>query len=277
MEMRYTSDPQAIKRMSSDEIRRMFLLDQLFAPGSIAMVYSDVDRSIIGSAVPNRKKLRLLSSKKEMAAEYFAERREVGIINIGKDGIVRAGGEEYPMAHKDGLYVGRGTKDIEFWSKKSNDPALFYFVSFPAHKDLLTVKAAFAEVEHSPVGNAKDANKRTINKYIHPNGIKSCQLVMGLTELEEGSVWNTMPVHTHQRRSEIYMYFNLSKDAVLFHLMGEPGETRHIVVRNRQAVISPSWSIHSGVATQHYSFIWAMGGENQAFDDMDGVAVGALR
>lgn len=276
MEVRYTSDPQAIKRMNSEEIRKMFLVDRLFNSGTIEMVYADVDRSIIGSAVPSGKKLKLLSSKKEMAAEYFTERRELGIINIGKDGVVKADGTEYPMAYKDALYVGRGTKEIEFGSNKSKDPAAFYFVSFPAHKDMPTVHAAFSDVEHSPLGNTKDANKRIINKYIHPNGIKSCQLVMGLTELDEGSVWNTMPVHTHQRRSEIYMYFNLADGAILFHLMGEPGETRHIVVRNRQAVISPSWSIHSGVATQNYSFIWAMGGENQAFDDMDWVSMKSI-
>ena len=276
MEVRYTSDPQAIKRMNSEEIRRMFLVDRLFNHGTIEMVYSDVDRSIIGSAVPSGKKIKLLSSKKEMASEYFTERRELGIINIGKDGVVKADGKEYPMAHKDALYIGRGTKEVEFASNKAKDPAAFYFVSFPAHKDMPIVHAAFSDVEHSPLGNAKDANKRVINKYIHPNGIKSCQLVMGLTELEEGSVWNTMPVHTHQRRSEIYMYFNLADGAILFHLMGEPGETRHIVVRNRQAVISPSWSIHSGVATQNYSFIWAMGGENQAFDDMDWVTMKSI-
>jgi 4-deoxy-L-threo-5-hexosulose-uronate ketol-isomerase len=276
MEVRYTSDPNAVKRMTSEEIRRMFLVDQLFTPGTIEMVYTDVDRSVIGSAVPSGKNLKLLSSKKEMAADYFAERREIGIINIGKDGFVKVDGKEHPMALKDALYVGRGSREIEFGSRKSKDPAAFYFVSYPAHKDLPTVHAAFAEVEHSPLGNTKDANKRIINKYIHPNGIKSCQLVMGLTELEEGSVWNTMPVHTHQRRSEIYMYFNLADGSILFHLMGEPGETRHIVTRNRQAVISPSWSIHSGVATRSYSFIWAMGGENQTFDDMDWVEMKSI-
>jgi len=277
MEVRYTADPQALKRMTSEEIRKMFLVDQLFNSGSVDMVYSDVDRSIVGSAIPLNKKLKLKSSKKEMAADYFLERREIGIINIGKEGFIKADDNEYPMANKDALYIGRGTKSVEFGSRKSKDPAAFYFASFPAHKDFPTTHAAFNTVEHTPMGNAKDANKRTINKYIHPNGIKSCQLVMGLTELEEGSVWNTMPVHTHQRRSEIYMYFNLSDDVVLFHLMGEPGETRHIVIRNRQVVISPSWSIHSGVATQNYSFIWAMGGENQAFDDMDWVAMKSIQ
>ncbi|HTR80994.1 MAG TPA: 5-dehydro-4-deoxy-D-glucuronate isomerase [Bacteroidota bacterium] len=276
MEVRYTADPHATRKLSTEEIRKMFMVDTLFKPGTVAMVYSDVDRSIIGSAAPEGERLKLLSSKKEMAAEYFLERREMGIINIGKDGYVKADGKEYPMAYKDALYIGRGTKEVEFGSRSSKEPAAFYFASYPAHKDFPTVHAAFVDVEHAPMGSVKDSNKRTINKYIHPNGIKSCQLVMGLTELEEGSVWNTMPVHTHQRRSEIYMYFNLAEPAILFHLMGEPGETRHIVVRNRQAVISPSWSIHSGVGTQNYSFIWAMGGENQAFDDMDWVEMKSI-
>ncbi len=276
MEVRYTPDPESVKRMTTQEVRKTFLVDSLFGSGALQMIYTDVDRAIIGSAVPTRTALKLLSSKKEMASEYFTERRELGIINIGGDGIVKADGKEYSLSCKDALYIGRGTNEIEFKSVKPKEPAAFYFVSYPAHQNLPTTKAAFADAEHNPLGNAKDANKRTINKFIHPDGIKSCQLVMGLTELEEGSVWNTMPVHTHQRRTEVYMYFNLPQDALLFHLLGEPGETRHIVIRDRQAVVSPSWSIHSGVATQKYSFIWAMGGENQAFDDMDWVAMKSL-
>ncbi len=262
--------------MNTEEVRRMFLIDDLFESGILRMVYTDVDRAIIGTAVPVGKGLKLLSSKKEMAAQYFTERREVGVINIGGSGIVKADGKEYPLACKDALYIGRGTKDIEFKTARSKEPAAFYFVSYPAHQSFPTTKTSFSDAEHNPLGSLKDANKRTINKFIHPNGIKSCQLVMGLTELEEGSVWNTMPVHTHQRRTEIYMYFNLPQDTMLLHLFGEPGETRHIVVRDRQAVISPSWSIHSGVGTRNYSFIWAMGGENQAFDDMDWVAMKSL-
>jgi 4-deoxy-L-threo-5-hexosulose-uronate ketol-isomerase len=271
MEIRYTTDPATFKRMTSDEVRAMFLVESLFRNGQIASTYCDTDRSITGSAVPTKAPLKLLSSKKELAAEYFCERRELGIINIGNEGYVKADGKEYHMAHKDALYVGRGTKEVEFGSMDFRQPSEFYFVSYPAHREFPTTHAKFSDAERASLGSTKDANKRTINKYIHPNGIKSCQLVMGLTELEEGSVWNTMPVHTHQRRSEIYMYFNLSESAILFHLMGEPGETRHMVIRNKQAVVSPSWSIHSGVATQNYSFIWAMGGENQAFDDMDWV------
>jgi 4-deoxy-L-threo-5-hexosulose-uronate ketol-isomerase len=276
MEMRYSTDPTTFKRMNSEEMRRMFLVDNLLETGNVTMVYSDVDRSIVGSAVPATAPLKLMSSKKEMAAEYFCERREVGIINIGHGGVVQADGKEFRLDRKDALYIGRGTKTIEFASGDPKQPAEFYFVSFPAHKDFPNTLVRFSEAEQSKLGSTKDANKRTINKLIRPSGVKSCQLVMGLTELEQGSVWNTMPVHTHQRRSEIYMYFDLAEGAILFHLMGEPAETRHIVVRNRQAVISPSWSIHSGVATQNYSFIWAMGGENQAFDDMDGVEMKSI-
>ena len=240
------------------------------------MLYSDVDRSITGSAVPTNDKLKLLSSTKEMAAEYFLQRREIGIINIGGDGLITADEKVFSLAYKDALYIGKGTKEIDFASIRPEQPAKFYFVSYPAHMEYPTVHRKFSEAESVQLGSQKDANKRTIYKYIHPNGIKSCQLVMGLTELDEGNVWNTMPVHTHQRRSEVYMYFNIKEDAVVLHLFGEPNETRHFILRNGQAVISPSWSVHSGVATQNYSFIWGMGGENQDFDDMDWVPMNEL-
>jgi len=276
MEVRFTTDPKSMKTMNTQDLRRMYLVDSLFVPESIPMVYSDIDRSITGSAVPLKKTLKLLSSKKEMAAEYFTERREVGVINIGGEGFIRAEGREYPMNHKDALYLGRETRDILFGSRNPGKPALFYFVSYPAHKKYQAAHASFSDAEPAKLGSQKDANKRTIHKYIHPNGIQSCQLVMGLTELEEGSVWNTMPPHTHQRRSEIYMYFNLGAGGRVFHLLGEPEETRHIVICDRQAVLSPSWSIHSGVGTHNYAFIWAMGGENQVFDDMDAVDVNTI-
>lgn len=276
MDVRFSTDPKGFRAMTTEGLRKSFLLDHLFVSDEVPKVYSDIDRSITGSAVPVKTALKLLSSKKEMAAEYFAERREIGVINIGADGIIRIDSKEYPMAYKDALYVGRGAREIEFFSKTPDKPAMFYFVSYPAHKEFPMAHAKFSDAEPAKLGNQKDANKRTIYKYIHPNGIKSCQLVMGLTELEEGSVWNTMPPHTHQRRSEVYMYFNIDPDAMIVHLMGQPEETRHIVIRNRQAVLSPSWSIHTGVGTQNYSFIWAMGGENQVFDDMDGVNVDDL-
>jgi len=276
MEVRFSTDPRGFRTMSTEELRKSFLIENLFIPGEIPMVYSDIDRSITGSAVPANAPLKLLGTKKEMAAEHFAERREIGVINIGAPGSVQVDGKAFPMEYRDALYIGRGVKEIEFSSRQSDKPAMFYFVSYPAHKEFPTTHAKFSDAEPARLGSQKDANKRTIYKYIHPNGIKSCQLVMGLTELEEGSVWNTMPPHTHQRRSEVYVYFNLDPGAMVVHLMGQPEESRHIVMRNRQAVLNPSWSIHAGVGTQNYTFIWAMGGENQVFDDMDGVAIKQL-
>jgi 4-deoxy-L-threo-5-hexosulose-uronate ketol-isomerase len=277
MEVRFSPDRVSYKTLKTDELRSAFLIDDLFHPDHIKLVYSDIDRVIAGSAVPVAGELKLEASRKEMAADYFAERREIGVINIGNSGTIICDGTSYKMDHKDALYIGRGTKDIIFKSDDFKNPAKFYIASYPSHQAYPTTHAKFADAEPAKLGSRKDANKRTIYKYIHMNGIKSSQLVMGLTELEEGSIWNTMPVHTHQRRSEVYMYFNLNEDAVVFHMMGEPEETRHIVVRNQQAVISPSWSIHSGAATQNYTFIWAMGGENQAFDDMDGVPMDKIK
>jgi 4-deoxy-L-threo-5-hexosulose-uronate ketol-isomerase len=276
MDVRFSTDPKGFRGMTTDELRKSFLIDQLFVHDDVPMVYSDIDRSITGSAVPVKGPLKLLGTKKEMAAEFFAERREIGVINTGGDGTIAVDGKDFVMTYKDALYIGRGVRTIEFSSKDAQKPAMFYFVSYPAHKELPTSHAKFTDAEPARLGSTKDANKRTIYKYIHPNGIKSCQLVMGLTELEEGSVWNTMPPHTHQRRSEVYMYFNIDPAAMVVHLMGQPDETRHLVMRNRQAVLNPSWSIHAGVGTQAYTFIWAMGGENQVFDDMDGVKVNDL-
>lgn len=259
--------------MTTEELKKLYLIDTLFAPDNVCTVYSDIDRSITGSAVPVAQSLKLESSKKEMAADYFTERREIGIINIGGEGKVVADGQVFAMAYKDGLYIGRGTKEIEFSSLNSAVPAKFYFVSYPAHTAYPSKLIHQSDAEVVKLGSQKDANKRTINKYIQPSIVKTCQLVMGLTELDEGNVWNTMPVHTHMRRSEVYMYFNLPEDGIVFHFFGDPAETRHFVMRNEQAVLSPSWSIHSGCATQSYSFIWGMGGENQSYDDMDWVAM----
>jgi len=277
MEIKYLPNQTYYKRMSSEELKKSFLVDDLFKEDKIYTVYCDADRAIIGSAVPIKNNLKLESSKKEMAADYFAERREIGIINIGFGGSIIVDTVNYEMNFKDALYIGRGAKDIEFKSSNPNNPARYYFISYPSHKSYPITHAKFSDAEQVKLGSLKDANKRTIYKYIHSNGIKSSQLVMGLTELEVGSIWNTMPAHTHQRRSEIYMYFNLEPDSVVFHMMGEPDETRHLVIRNQQAVISPSWSIHCGAATQNYSFIWAMGGENQEFNDMDAVPMRNLK
>ena len=277
MDVRYSTDPKGFKMMTTDELRKSYFIDSLFVPDKVPMVYSDIDRSITGSAVQIKKTLQLLATKKEMAAEYFAERREVGIVNIGNEGVIEIDGKVYTLQAKDALYIGRGAKNVEFKSKNTSQPAKFYFVSYPAHKEYPTVHVRFTDAVQSKLGSQRDANKRTINKLILPGKVQSCQLVMGLTELEEGSVWNTMPSHTHQRRSEVYMYFNIADDALVVHLMGKPEETRHLFIHNEQAVLNPSWSIHSGVGTRHYSFIWAMGGENQVFDDMDNVSMDELQ
>jgi len=262
--------------MNTDELRKNFLIS-LFQKDKIPMVYSDIDRSITGSAVPVKKSLKLTATKKEMAANYFAERREIGVINIGGSGLIKVDKKDYKMKHKDALYIGRGSKNIELSSSNSNKPAKYYFVSYPAHTSFPTAHAKFSESTPVHLGSLSTSNKRTIYKYIFPDGIQSCQLVMGLTELEEGSVWNTMPAHTHQRRSEIYMYFNLSDDSFVMHLIGQPNETKHIIIRDGEAVLSTSWSLHCGAGTKNYSFIWAMGGENKEFDDMDWIPMKDLK
>ena len=277
MIVKYSPDPNGYKRMNTEELRKTFLLNNLFQHGKIEMVYSDIDRSITGGAFPTDSPLKLEAGKKEIAAEYFTERREVGIINVGEPGTITVDGKVYEMENKDCLYIGKGNKDILFESKNKNEPAAFYISSYPAHQQYPIVYMKFSEATPVKLGSIKDANKRTIYKYIHAAGIKSSQIVMGLTELDEGSTWNTMPVHTHQRRSEVYFYFNLDNNARVFHILGEPSETRHIIIKNREAVLSPSYSIHSGVGTQNYSFIWSMGGENQDFDDMDWVEMSTLQ
>jgi 4-deoxy-L-threo-5-hexosulose-uronate ketol-isomerase len=263
--------------MSTDELRKAFVFERLFVSGSVNTVYCDADRAIVGGAVPTDTSLKLLSTKKEMAAEFFTERREVGVVNIGGEGMIRADREQHTLAFKEMLYIGRGVKDIEFSSARPSQPAVFFLVSFPAHAAYPLAVARLANADKTHLGSAEGASSRTINKYIHAGGVKSCQLVMGLTDLEAGSVWNTMPPHTHMRRMEIYLYFGLDPESVVIHLMGKPDETRNLILRNQQAVISPSWSIHCGAATKNYSFIWAMGGENQEFSDMDAVATRDLR
>ncbi|MCL4538232.1 MAG: 5-dehydro-4-deoxy-D-glucuronate isomerase [Bacteroidetes bacterium] len=277
MEARYSPDISSYRSLKTDELRKAYLMENLFQEGKVQMVYFDLDRAIVGGAVPGKKALRLVSSKKEMSADYFAERREIGIFNVGGDGKIKADDREFAVGYKDAVYVGRGTKEITFSSVRTSRPAFFYFVSYPAHAAYPTSHINFGEVYSAHLGSDKEANSRTLNRYIHPGGVKSAQLVMGLTELEEGSIWNTMPSHTHQRRTEIYFYFNVDEKSVVFHMMGEPSETRHIIVRDKQAVISPSWSIHSGAGTKNYSFIWAMGGENQEFEDMDNVDISLLK
>ena len=276
MEIRNLPDRESYQRMTTDELRKAFLLEGMFVPDQISMLYSDEDRAIVGGAVPANAPLHLAPSKREMAAEYFAERREIGVVNLGGDGVIRTDGKESMLQAKDMLYVARGVRDIEFASARPDAPAIFYFVSFPAHAVHPVTKARYAEADKTVLGSAGGANRRTIRKYIHSGGVKSCQLVMGLTELDEGSVWNTMPPHTHVRRSEIYLYAGLSEDALVVHLMGAPDRTRSLIVRNLQGVVSPSWSIHCAAGTAKYLFVWAMGGENQEFSDQDAVSMRAL-
>jgi 4-deoxy-L-threo-5-hexosulose-uronate ketol-isomerase len=277
MEIRYAVHPQEAKKYDTTELREHFLIETLFRPGEIVLTYSHVDRFIVGGVQPAGEPVKLEADPKEIGAATFLERREIGIINIGGGGTVTVDGTVYAMGPKDCLYIGRGAKDVVFVSDNADAPAKFYFNSCPAHQTYPTVKAAISEATPRHLGSLEQSNERTIYQYIHEGGIKSCQLVMGMTLLKPGSMWNTMPCHTHNRRSEVYFYFDMPETGVVFHFMGEPRETRHIVVRNEQAVISPSWSIHSGVGTASYTFIWGMAGENQAFDDMDPVAMQDLR
>ncbi len=276
MELRCASNPKDVKLYDTARLREEFLIQNLFVENEIKMVYSHVDRIITGSACPTESELTLVALE-ELRAEYFLERREMGIINIGAKGIVTIDDVNYELDTRFGIYIGMGSKEIKFSSVDSKNPAKFYFNSAPAHKaypiELINPNTCFKQ----ELGTQEECNIRTIRRYIHPDGAKSCQLVMGMTELKPGSVWNTMPCHTHDRRMEVYLYFDMTDDSVVFHYMGEPNETRHIVMRNEEAVISPSWSIHSGVGTKAYTFIWGMVGENQVFTDMDGVKMGDIR
>jgi len=276
MDIRYAVSKKEYSRMNTEEMRSNFLIESLFITDTVSSTYSHIDRIIVGGALPVAQKLRLKAGE-ELAAQYFLERREMGIIDIGGAGVIIADGKEYKMKKYDCLYLGRGVKDVVFVSDDSNDPAYFYFCSTPAHKEYPAKFIPLESAVHLELGSLKDCNRRTINKYIIPSIVSTCQLTMGLTVLNEGSNWNTMPSHTHERRMEVYLYFDIPEKNVVFHMMGNPSETRHIVVQNRQAVLSPSWSIHSGVGTRDYTFIWGMCGENQDFDDMQGVATTDLR
>jgi 4-deoxy-L-threo-5-hexosulose-uronate ketol-isomerase len=277
MEIRYATNPEQTKTYDTEKLRDEYLIERLFVPGELKMVYSHVDRYIIGGVIPNGNTLQLEADKKEIGADYFLERREIGIINVGSAGVVTVDGQEYVLETKDCLYVGLGNEEVTFTSEDANSPARFYFISVPAHKQYETVKLSISEATPTHLGDISGSNERTIYKYIHPDGIQSSQLVMGMTLLKPNNMWNTMPCHTHERRSEVYFYFDMPEDGTVFHFMGQPNETRHLVVRNEQAVISPSWSIHSGVGTNNYTFIWAMAGENQSFNDMDMIEMKELK
>jgi 4-deoxy-L-threo-5-hexosulose-uronate ketol-isomerase len=277
MQMRYPSHPEKVKHYSTEQLREEFMIPELFTNNTVNMVYSHIDRVIVGGACPVSKSLQLTADAKEIGAAYFLERREIGIVNVGEAGTVTVDGTSYPMSKLDGLYVGKGAENVQFASDDSRSPAHFYFMSTPAHQAYPTEHIPIKNAEAMHLGSIANSNERTIYKYIHPDGTKSCQLVMGVTLLQPNNMWNTMPAHTHTRRMEVYFYFDIQGENVVFHLMGEADETRHLVVRNEQAVISPSWSIHSGMGTGNYAFIWAMAGENQAFSDMDAVSMNALR
>jgi 4-deoxy-L-threo-5-hexosulose-uronate ketol-isomerase len=275
-EMKYSPSPQQFKRMTTAELREAFLIEDIFVPGEISLHVLDLDRVILGGATPLDKPLAL-EAPPAIAEEFFNARRELGILNVGGNGSVQIGSDEHSLGKLDMIYTGRGVAGISFSSDVASEPARFYLVSYPAHAAHPTRVIKYADAQAAELGTQENANRRKLSKYIHPDAGPSSQLVMGVTELHTGSVWNTMPPHTHQRRTEVYLYFDIPKDAVVFHLVGEPNETRNIVVRDGQVALSPSWSIHSGCGTSNYKFCWAMGGENQVFSDMQGVSMDSLR
>jgi 4-deoxy-L-threo-5-hexosulose-uronate ketol-isomerase len=276
MKTLYANHPEDVKRYTTEELRKHFLMEEVFIADEIRFTYSHVDRIIFGGAMPKTKEL-VLEAGEGMAAKYFLERRELGAINIGGDGYIVVDGTKYQINKSDAMYIGRGTKDVVFGSVDSENPAKFYINSCPAHKTYPSVKIGYKDANHKLLGSNETINKRTLNQYIHPDVCESCQLSMGMTVLDAGNAWNTMPTHTHERRMEVYLYFDMDEETRVFHLMGQPSQTRHIVMKNEQAVLSPSWSIHSGVGTKRYTFIWGMCGENQDFDDMDFVKMEDLK
>ncbi|WEM43670.1 5-dehydro-4-deoxy-D-glucuronate isomerase [Photobacterium sp. DA100] len=276
MEIRQPIHSEHAKQLDTAGLREQFLIEEMFQLGQLNLTYSHIDRIIVGGAVPAETDLELVGGK-ELGVDYFLERRELGVINIGEPGVVWVDGETFEIGSREALYVGKGAKEVKFSSISAQKPARFYINSAPAHHSYPTRKITREQAAPETLGSQENCNVRTINKYLHPSVLPTCQLSMGLTELAPGSLWNTMPCHTHERRMEVYLYFNMQADNLVFHYMGEPQETRHIVVRNEQAVISPSWSIHSGVGTAAYTFIWSMVGENQTFHDMDHVAMSDLK
>lgn len=274
--VRHASDADAVRGFDTHELRRRFLVQRLFRAGEVALTYSHVDRMVIGGAMPVADALAL-QALKPIGSPRFLDRRELGVINVGGPGTVNVDGESFALSKFDSLYVGMGAGDVTFASSEAAAPARFYLVSAPAHARHPTRKVGIGDTRSFSTGTAATANARTIHQSIHPEVMPSCQLVMGFTLLEPGSVWNTMPAHRHDRRCEIYFYFDMADDARVFHLMGEPDETRHLVVANEEAVLSPVWSIHSGVGTRNYAFVWAMGGDNVDYTDMDAVAIADLR
>ena len=276
IETRQVSHPAAVRTFTTDELRRHFLIESLFATDDIVFTYSHIDRLVVGGAVPVSKPLPLTASK-PIGSPNFLDRRELGVFNLGGEGIVRTDGIAHQLMPRDALYVAMGSREVVFEAAERSNPPKFYLVSTPAHARYETMSIGLNRARRLDLGDAANGNVRTIYQMIHPDVCRSCQLVLGMTQLKEGSMWNTMPAHVHDRRSEVYIYFDMKPDTRVFHFMGEPQETRHLVIANEQAVLSPGWSIHSGCGTSNYSFVWAMAGDNQDFTDMDMVAVDQLR
>jgi 4-deoxy-L-threo-5-hexosulose-uronate ketol-isomerase len=276
VEVRHASHPEAVRSFGTDQLRRHFLVESLFRPNAVTLTYSHIDRIVVGGAMPVSDPLPL-QALRPIGSDTFLRRRELGLLNIGGSGRVTVDGRAFDIAKLDALYVAMGAENVRFESVDSSRPAKFYLMSTPAHASHKTQKIAITAAKKIPLGARETANVRTIYQVIHPEVCKSCQLVMGFTIIEPGSVWNTMPSHLHDRRCEIYFYFDLQPETRVFHFMGEAAETRHLVVANEQAVLSPGWSLHSGVGTSNYTFVWAMAGDNQDFADMDALAMSDLR
>jgi len=276
MKLLQMADSTRFRTMTTEELRSTFLVDDLFQPGQVSLTYIDLDRTVLGSAVPTKEPLRLPTDDL-LRAVYFTERRELGILNIGGAGKVTVNGVGFSLVNLDALYVGRGNEEVIFSSDDAAHPAEFYLLSYPAHATWPTELIHSGEQAKTTLGAPETANLRTITRLIHLEATRSCQLVMGFTQLASGSVWNTMPAHTHNRRSEVYLYFDLDADQRVIHLMGPGQETRNIVVASKQVVVSPGWSIHAGVGTKNYTFCWGMGGENQVYSDMDVIAIADLK
>ncbi len=280
IDIRYSTGKEPFKRMTTEELRDEFLITNIFKADDMSCVYSHVDRIVTMGCMPVKEKVAVdkgIDCWKNFGAKFLLERRELGTINIGGDGIVTVDGKSYDVNNYDALYVPMGSKEVFFESKDAAKPAKFYILTTPAHRPYPLTLIPYEKAIHKHLGSLKDSNERTINQYLHPDVLETCQLSMGLTHLEEGSVWNTMPAHTHERRMEVYFYFDVPEDQCVFHFMGEPQQTRHIVMHNDEAVINPSWSIHSGCGTTNYTFIWGMCGENRAYDDQDWLKTQDLR
>jgi 4-deoxy-L-threo-5-hexosulose-uronate ketol-isomerase len=280
MDIRYSVNPEDFKRYTTEEIRKEFLYTNLYQADTVQAFYTHVDRVVTLGCMPVNEEVSIdkgIDIWHNFGTHYFLERREIGIFNIGGDGSITVDDKKYELGYKDCLYITMGAKVVTFASKDAAKPAKFYMASTPAHRSYETRLLKLEDANHRPIGDAAHCNKRTINQFIHPDVLPTCQLSMGMTALDAGSNWNTMPAHTHERRMEVYTYFEIPDDQAVFHMMGQGSETRHILMHNEEAVYSPSWSIHSGVGTTNYTFIWAMGGENQTFDDMDEIAIKDLK